>query len=51
MVAVLSKAFNLAIRWKWRTDNPARGIEAQRRSEARALSFRHRDRFAVQGAE
>jgi integrase len=27
MVAVLSKAFNLAIRWKWRTDNPARGIE------------------------
>ena len=27
MVAVLSKMFNLAIRWKWRTDNPAKGIE------------------------
>ena len=26
-VAVLSKMFNLAIKWKWRTDNPAKGIE------------------------
>lgn len=26
-VAVLSKMFNLAIRWGWRTDNPAKGIE------------------------
>ncbi len=26
-VAVLSKMFALAIRWKWRTDNPAKGIE------------------------
>lgn len=26
-LAVLSKMFNLAIRWQWRTDNPARGIE------------------------
>ena len=26
-VAVLSKMFNLAIKWQWRTDNPAKGIE------------------------
>lgn len=26
MVALLSKAFNLAISWGWRTDNPAKGI-------------------------
>jgi integrase len=27
MLAVLSKAFNLAIRWQWRTDNPVKGVE------------------------
>ena len=26
-VAVLSKMFGLAIRWGWRTDNPAKGVE------------------------
>jgi len=26
-VAVLSKMFSLAIKWKWRSDNPAKGIE------------------------
>lgn len=26
-VAVLSKMFGLAIKWKWRADNPAKGIE------------------------
>jgi integrase len=26
-VAVLSKMLNLAVKWEWRTDNPARGIE------------------------
>jgi len=26
-LAVLTKMFNFAIRWGWRTDNPARGIE------------------------
>lgn len=26
-VATLSKMFNLAIKWQWRTDNPAKGIE------------------------
>jgi integrase len=27
MLAVLSKAFNLAIRWQWRADNPVKGVE------------------------
>ncbi len=27
VVAVLSKMFSLAVRWGWRTDNPAKGIE------------------------
>jgi len=27
VVALLSKMFNLAIRWEWRADNPAKGIE------------------------
>ncbi len=26
-VAVLSKMFSLAVRWQWRSDNPAKGIE------------------------
>jgi integrase len=26
-VAVLSRMFNLAVRWGWRTDNPCRGVE------------------------
>jgi integrase len=26
-VAMLSRMFNLAVRWKWRADNPAKGIE------------------------
>jgi integrase len=26
-LAVLSKMFSLAVRWRWRTDNPCRGIE------------------------
>jgi integrase len=29
-LAVLSKAFTLAIKWGWRTDNPCRGIERNR---------------------
>ena len=27
VVALLSKMFNLTVKWEWRTDNPARGIE------------------------
>jgi integrase len=39
MVAVASKMFNLAIRWKWRTDNPCRGIERnQEQKRKRYLS-------------
>jgi integrase len=30
VLAFLSKAFALAIKWKWRTDNPARGVERNR---------------------
>jgi integrase len=26
-LAVLSKAFSLAVRWQWRTDNPVKGVE------------------------
>lgn len=29
-VAVLSKMFSLAMRWKWRPDNPAKGVERNR---------------------
>ena len=27
VIALLSKAFNLSIRWGWRLDNPCKGIE------------------------
>jgi integrase len=27
VLAVLSKAFSLSIRWQWRTDNPVKGVE------------------------
>jgi integrase len=27
VVALLSKMFSLAVRWRWRTDNPCRGVE------------------------
>jgi integrase len=40
MLAVLSKAFNLAIRWRWRTDNPVRGVERnQEVKRQRYMSF------------
>ena len=42
VVALLSKMFNLAIQWAWRSDNPARGIE--RNSEGK------RERY-LSGAE
>jgi integrase len=37
VVAVLSKMFSLAIHWKWRTDNPAKGIE--RNGEAKRSRY------------
>src|SRR3954451_13639995 len=39
MVEVVRKAFNLAIRWGWRTDNPAAGVHRNREEKrARYLS-------------
>jgi integrase len=32
-VAVLSRMFNLAIRWGWRADNPCRGVERNQESK------------------
>ena len=38
-MSVLSKMFNLAIKWKWRTDNPVKGIERnQEQKRQRYLS-------------
>jgi integrase len=38
-ISVLSKMFNLAIKWKWRTDNPVKGIERnQEQKRQRYLS-------------
>ncbi|MBY0383241.1 MAG: site-specific integrase [Xanthobacteraceae bacterium] len=34
-VALLSKMFSLAIRWKWRADNPVRGIERNAETKRR----------------
>ena len=34
-VAVLSKMFSLAIRWQWRADNPAKGIERNQETKRR----------------
>jgi integrase len=40
MLSVISKAMNLAIRWKWRTDNPVRGVERnQEEKRHRYLSY------------
>ena len=52
VVALLSKMFALAIRWQWRSDNPARGIE--RNAEAkrdRHLSGAELDRLTKALAE
>ena len=39
VVALLSKMFNLSIRWRWRTDNPCTGIERnQENKRTRYLS-------------
>ena len=37
VLALVSKMFNLAIRWGWRTDNPAKGVE--RYSEAKRVRY------------
>ncbi len=43
-LAVLSKMFALAIRWKWRTDNPVRGVE--RNQEKRRHRYLSPDELA-----
>jgi integrase len=43
-VAVLGKMFSLAIRWQWRTDNPAKGIE--RNDEAKRKRYLSPDELA-----
>jgi integrase len=45
MLAVLSKAFNLAIRWRWRTDNPVKGVE--RNQEVKRQRFMSFDEIAA----
>jgi len=41
-VEVIRKAFNLAIRWGWRTDNPASGVRRITRRNVPAISPRGR---------
>ena len=43
-VALLSKIFSLAIRWKMRTDNPAKGVE--RNAEAKRKRYLSGDELA-----
>jgi len=51
-VAVMSKMFNLAIKWGWRTDNPARGIERnQEPPRHRYLSGEELERLTTALAE
>jgi integrase len=45
-VAMLSRMFGLAVRWKWRADNPAKGIERnQEHARQRYLSNEELARF------
>jgi integrase len=45
LVALLSRLFNLAIRWGWRSDNPTRGIE--RNAETKRQRFLRPDEIAA----
>lgn len=52
VLALLSKMFNQSIRWGWRTDNPARGIERnQEQKRNRYLSADELARLTVALAE
>ena len=44
VIALLSKAFNLSIRWGWRLDNPCRGIE--RNPEGKRTRYLSADELA-----
>ncbi|NHK27609.1 tyrosine-type recombinase/integrase [Parvularcula flava] len=35
VIALVSRLFNLAIRWGWRTDNPAKGVERNQETKRR----------------
>src|SRR4051812_28246844 len=51
-VALLSRLFNLAIRWGWRADNPAKGIERNQETKRhRYLSSDELARLTVALAE
>ena len=51
-IEVLRKAFNLAIRWKWRLDNPAKGIQRnQEEKRTRYLSQQELARLSKALAE
>jgi site-specific recombinase XerD len=51
-VALLSRLFNLAIRWNWRADNPAKGIERNQETKRhRYLSADELARLTVALAE
>ena len=44
VIALLSKAFNLSIRWGWRLDNPCKGIE--RNPEGKRTRYLSADELA-----
>jgi integrase len=51
-VALLSKMFSLSLKWKWRTDNPAKGIERnQEQKRERHLEPEELGRFTKALAE
>ena len=41
MIALLSKAFSLAIRWQMRGDNPAKGVERNPEEQREYWTWRH----------
>jgi integrase len=48
VLAVLSKMFSLSIRWRWRTDNPCRGVERnQEHKRVRYLSSNELGRLSA----
>ena len=49
-VALCSRMFSLAIKWGWRTDNPARGIERNAEFKAEAVSKHRRTKTIDCGA-
>ena len=50
LVALLSRMFGLAVRWGWRADNPAKGIERNQEMKRQRFLTPRRDRAAGRGA-